>query len=514
MYFLAIFIVLNLSSFAACKDDHPVATYFGRMLSNGKLLNRNSDDYDKDIKKPFVNHILASDTTASLKVLQNNIKNGGKVTVLWNNVEKVQPKDFIAFYCPAFDNPNHYLDYFYVTQSPDWNTGNGKHTVKVYNMRSTCVFKYYRAGGTYSQLVAVSQEIYFNDGGFLAPLQGHIAMTTKPTEMRVMWNSGEVHQPTVVKYGASKDLPLSEYETIVHTYTADSMCMSPANSTGFWHPGFTYDVLLKDLKPNTQYYYSYGTKGAYIWEQWFYLIEPYATLVPYMVGLGNHEQDHTSGGVKDPSHAPGEGGFRPSWFNGGDDSGGECGVPMYKRFHMPDNGNAVWWYSYDFGLVHFIMMSTEHDYSPGSRQYKWLENDLRNVNRSLTPWVIIGGHRAMYCSESIKSDYIVSVNMQRLFEDLLYKYRVDLAFWAHYHAYERTCKLYKGKCTEDGILHLIVGTGGKDVDADVWYDKDWSIFRSNDYGYGRVTVSNYSAILFEWIQNRSKKVVDSVWLLK
>lgn len=48
-------------------------------------------------------------------------------------------------------------------------------------------------------------------------------------------------------------------------------------------------------------------------------------------------------------------------------------------------------------------MSTEHDYSPGSRQYKWLENDLRNVNRSLTPWVIIGGHRAMYCSESIKS---------------------------------------------------------------------------------------------------------------
>ncbi|XP_057306823.1 uncharacterized protein LOC130645009 isoform X1 [Hydractinia symbiolongicarpus] len=111
-------------------------------------------------------------------------------------------------------------------------------------------------------------------------------------------------------------------------------------------------------------------------------------------------------------------------------------------------------------------------------------------------------------------DYIVSVNMQRLFEDLLYKYRVDLAFWAHYHAYERTCKLYKGKCTEDGILHLIVGTGGKDVDADVWYDKDWSIFRSNDYGYGRVTVSNYSAILFEWIQNRSKKVVDSVWLLK
>lgn len=62
-----------------------------------------------------------------------------------------------------------------------------------------------------------------------------------------------------------------------------------------------------------------------------------------MVGIGNHEQDHLSGGSKDPSGAPGEG-WHPWWGNFGDDSGGECGVPMYYRFHMPDNGNALWWY--------------------------------------------------------------------------------------------------------------------------------------------------------------------------
>ena len=56
-------------------------------------------------------------------------------------------------------------------------------------------------------------------------------------------------------------------------------------------------------------------------------------------------------------------------------------------------------YSYDFGLVHFIMMSTEHNFEPGSRQYEWLENDLKKVDRKKTPWVLIGGHRAMYASQ-------------------------------------------------------------------------------------------------------------------
>ena len=72
-------------------------------------------------------------------------------------------------------------------------------------------------------------------------------------------------------------------------------------------------------------------------------IQKYATLVPYMVGIGNHEQDHESGGDKDPSGAPGNG-YHPKWGNYGKDSGGECGVPMFYRFHMPDNGNSIWWY--------------------------------------------------------------------------------------------------------------------------------------------------------------------------
>lgn len=84
-----------------------------------------------------------------------------------------------------------------------------------------------------------------------------------------------------------------------------------------------------------------------------------------MLNIGNHEYDHDRGGDKDPSGAPGEG-FHP-WYSSGNyhvDSGGECGVPMYYRFHMPDNGHGLWWLvilnncSYIFLQIYLCYTST------------------------------------------------------------------------------------------------------------------------------------------------------------
>ena len=58
---------------------------------------------------------------------------------------------------------------------------------------------------------------------------------------------------------------------------------------------------------------------------------------------------------------------------------------------MPDNGNSLFWYSFDYGMVHMVMMSTEHDFTPGSKQYMWMENDLKKVDRKVTPWLMVGG---------------------------------------------------------------------------------------------------------------------------
>lgn len=90
---------------------------------------------------------------------------------------------------------------------------------------------------------------------------------------------------------------------------------------------------------------SYAMGAAHIWDEWLNMIQPYASRVPLMVGVGNHEYDHTGGGGgrKDPSGSMTEYGFEPAWGNFGADSGGECGVPVSKRFASPSNGNGVFW---------------------------------------------------------------------------------------------------------------------------------------------------------------------------
>ncbi len=58
---------------------------------------------------------------------------------------------------------------------------------------------------------------------------------------------------------------------------------------------------------------SYARGIGALWEAFMSQIEPTTSRVPYMVGIGNHEYDHVTGGEKDPSGAPPPGGFRPSW---------------------------------------------------------------------------------------------------------------------------------------------------------------------------------------------------------
>ena len=104
--------------------------------------------------------------------------------------------------------------------------------------------------------------------------------------------------------------------------------------------------------------------------------------------------------------------------------------------------------------------------------------------------------------------------MRRLFEDLLFAYKVDLAFWSHVHSYQRMCKLYKNECRKDGIVHIVVGSAGRTLDPEGFGPEEWCVAKTIAFGIGRVTVANATHLQYEYIRNFDRQVLDSVWLIK
>lgn len=484
-------------------------------------------------------------------------------------------EDWVGLYCPRSAHSRDFIDYFWANRSQTHSYGHGSTEVTLYSLRMECEFRYLSSSATGAELLAVSEVVSFV-GGAKAPLHAHLALTGRSTEMRVQWTSGDTATPEVF-YGSSEFQLARTAVGVSQTYTNADMCGPPANLSRFFvPPGHMHDVVLTDLEPGRLYYYqcgsnsirgavrsfraglpagdstpfrfvtfgdmdttraavitaglvkqeveggasfvlnlgdlSYASGVAYRWDIWMSLMEPFASLAPHMISVGNHDQNTLVGGAKDPSHMPR---FHPPWSNFDHDSGGECGLPMYQRFHMPDDrGHAPWWYSFDHGLVHFTVLSTEHDFTAGSEQWRWLEQDFKSVDRRTTPWLIVGGHRPMYTSELYPVDSKVCEGIRNALEDLFHRYRVDLAVWGHYHAYQRTCAVYKYQCSPGGTVHIVVGTGGSMRDDAGIRQVSWSEHFEAEHGYGRVSVVNRTALLWEFVRNSDKTISDSVWIKK
>ncbi len=180
-------------------------------------------------------------------------------------------------------------------------------------------------------------------------------------------------------------------------------------------------------------------------------------------------------------------------------------------------------------------MSTEHDYTIGSKQYKWIEHDLANVDRELTPWVIFGGHRAMYVNSNyggaVTSDIVVMNLLIENIEPLLWKYKVNVAFWGHNHVVNRqTAVLNKTviqestmRPDEDGgiaiawhddpqaTVHFVIGTGGAGFTKNyVEPYPDWCEEVFYRWGYTAVTAVNSTHLDWQWIDSSNSIVYDHV----
>ncbi|KAG2393231.1 hypothetical protein C9374_009808 [Naegleria lovaniensis] len=253
-------------------------------------------------------------------------------------------------------------------------------------------------------------------------------------------------------------------------------------------------------------------------------IMPY---VSYMVLPGNHEMG--------PLHHPYysfELGFQA----------------LNHRFFMPLRNNSNFghnmWYSFEYGPITFVSISTETNYPENffpeyvfkGDQLAWLEQTLAKIDRKRTPWVIVTGHRPIYSSAvGYSNSHGIpdgqSVPVQQAFEDLLVKYHVDIMLVGHVHSYERTYPVYKTLVErKDNFhnlrypIHIVNGAGGC-IEGLTWsfmyhWGINWSAHIYNkDEGYGILKTSfnpqsKIHSLTFSFYSAGENQLIDSVTITK
>lgn len=237
-------------------------------------------------------------------------------------------------------------------------------------------------------------------------------------------------------------------------------------------------------------------------------------------------------------------------------------------------GRSNFWYSFDYGLAHFVSFDSETDfaYSPeypfqrdvygknetlptpaqtyetdsgpfgyiqggipqvfnnsAYEQYQWLKKDLAAVNRTKTPWVIAMSHRPMYSSQVAS----YQKNLRNAFQSLFLQNGVDVYIAGHIHWYERTFPLTVNGTvdhasvkdnatyyTNSGVsmTHLINGAAGNIESHSTLGSSPilplTNVLNQEQYGFGRLTVYNKTMLSWNYINGDGTGVGDAVTIIK
>ncbi|KAI1500379.1 Metallo-dependent phosphatase-like protein [Biscogniauxia marginata] len=278
-----------------------------------------------------------------------------------------------------------------------------------------------------------------------------------------------------------------------------------------------------------------------ILEQFYDQLAPIAGRKPYMASPGNHEANC--------QEIPFTSSLCPDGQRNFTDFMNRFGQTMPTAFPSTSSNDTAkvnankaqllakppFWYSFEYGMVHFVMINTETDFDdapdgPGGsaglnggpfgysgQQLDFLEADLASVDRSVTPWLLIGGHRPWYTTGGDGCS-----PCQAAFEPLLYKYGVDLAIFGHIHNSQRFQPVYNDIADPNGMdnpkapMYIVAGGAGNiEGLSSVGKNLSFNSFAyADDFSYARLSFLDTTNLQVEFIRSITGEILDTSVLHK
>lgn len=253
------------------------------------------------------------------------------------------------------------------------------------------------------------------------------------------------------------------------------------------------------------------------WDTFFDFMDDFFIIdeVPMHVVAGNHDIDKQAAG--DDIFLGYETRFRmpevkPAQLGKYDGPDGllDMDAPPYPLPY--EYGNA--YYAFSYGISHHIFLCAYSSMEPGSTQYQWLVEELQDVDRTITPWIIITMHVPVYNAFDVHHHDLQIFAAKEHIEPLFVEYKVNLVVAGHIHAYQRTHNVNMDQLDPSGPMHVVVGAGGRQCKASFRSeeaDPSIAVRDATRYGYGTLEIFNETHAEWQWtVTGDSGKKLSSV----
>ncbi len=254
---------------------------------------------------------------------------------------------------------------------------------------------------------------------------------------------------------------------------------------------------------NGDYEYEYSDPATM--RTWFTNAEATTRIQPFLTQMGNHEEDYAAG----------------DYLNYLDD---------FDLIGVNGDETDEHFYSFDWGLVHFISLNTEADernYIPATvqaAQNAWLAADLAaaDANRDNVPWIVVQAHQPMYAAGGSHGPPSGG-NCVATWLPLFDTYNVNVYINGHNHMYQRSYPIEAGAATTTAVNYYppsttgtIYATIGKMGTSSTYTPSGSALFaptENNQISYGRfdVLVSNGSMHYTLLDPYAGEAILDEFW---